>query len=147
MPGGGNQPAGTSFAGGYIPQPAAPGPTVLPSPTTGLPQTGRLINPKTRRFVYTSDGRAEGMGTVPQLVLIAWSTLDFSDVPVLGAGYENQIRSKYLAAVRSFQTLLQITSFSVQRVPGSNAVAVSIGWRDLTTQLDYVYPPPLASGQ
>src|SRR5579864_6548342 len=89
MPGAGFQPAGLSPAGfGPVQQAPAPIFIILPDPLTGKSLTGRFIDPRTRQYAFTTDGRTQGFGTVPQLVQIALMTI-FNQSVI--AGFGNQL--------------------------------------------------------
>jgi hypothetical protein len=143
LAGAGNQAGGSSPAGAdYEILPLPPAYVPYPDPQSGQADSGRLIDPVTRQFDYTADGRAEGMGTVPQIVQIAWQTLDFSAIGPLDDGAPSRAYAAYNAAVAQLISgaQLQILSFFAARVPGTNGLGVKIRWKDLTTQLEYVYP-------
>ena len=142
--GAGNQPAGWTPPSAYYPVPSQSPYVVYQDPFTGQADSGRLIDPGTRQFVYTAAGDTEGMGTVPQCVLIAWGTLKLqASVPVFFVGWENRVRSLYLDAARYLITnkLVSIVSFQTTRF-GSNGVKVDIKWKDLTTGVEYPYTVP-----
>ena len=146
--GAGGAPAGTSAAGYGVPDSGTVNINVpLPSPITGASLTGRLIDPVTKDYVYTADGRAQGQATVPQLVLLALSTvLGSSAIPTLGQTF-SQIQEKgpnfkaqltsavqnALAAVIKAKQV-QLLSVDVQEPPSNPDAGIAIvKWKDLTT--------------
>lgn len=141
--GAGSQPAGVTPASGFITQPAVRSSVVYPKPSTGEPQSGRLLDPKTRSFASTDDGRFAGMSSVEQCVLIAWSTFDYSSIGPLDAGYPNRARDAYLGAVRFLldSRLMEVVDFQMKRF-GSSGLRVVIRWRDLTTNVSNVFESP-----
>ena len=147
IPGAGNQPAGWSPAAAYYPVPPTPAYVPFPDPQTGQADTGRLIDPKTRQFVYQTNSNgyadAQGMGTVPQLVMIAWGRIDVrSKVKLIGTGYQKQIQDLYTSAVSQFVNakLMAIVSLDSVRF-GTNGVKTTIRWRDLTTNIEHTFTP------
>ena len=84
--GAGQSPAGGSAAGYGLPDTGTvPINAILPDPSTGLPQTGRFLNPVTKDYEFTSDGRVVGTPTARQLVQLAVrTTLGSSCLPTLG---------------------------------------------------------------
>lgn len=140
--GAGASPAGTTPAGyGAIgAAPAAPTLAPLPDPTTGLSCTGRYINPSTGDYQITADGRWQGMGTVPQLVLLAIKAIDVSALMAQGkaADFARALSGAVQVALADLikQKLVMITSVNViDRQPGVNPDAgiAIVNWFDLTT--------------
>jgi hypothetical protein len=128
-------PAG-SFPGGFgIPE---AGPfsqfAPLPDPTTGLSQTGRFINQKTGDYVFTADGRLQGMPTVEQLVLLAITRIDLSRITEKGPGFKKFFASLVQAALADLigRKLVQIKSIDVLE-PNPDAGLAVLNWIDLTT--------------
>ena len=68
--GAGNQPAGWSPPSAYYPIQSSSPYVVYPDPNSGISDSGRLIDQKTRQFVYTSSGDPQGMPSVAQCLLI-----------------------------------------------------------------------------
>jgi hypothetical protein len=139
--GAGNQPAGWTPPSAYYAIPDQVPYVVYQDPFTGLADSGRLIDPRTKQFVYTAAGDTQGMPTVNQCVLIAWGTLKLqASVPTFVVGWENRIRSLYLNAARFLITnkLMSIVSFQTTRF-GSNGVKVNIKWKDLTSGIEYPF--------
>jgi hypothetical protein len=142
--GAGNQPAGWTPPSAYYPIPSQVPYVVFPDPTSGLADTGRLIDQGTRQFVYTAAGDAQGMPSVAQCLLIAWGTIKLqATIPTFVAGWENRVQSLYLNAARFLlaNKLMSIVSFQTTRF-GNNGVKVNIKWRDLTTGIEYPYTVP-----
>lgn len=148
--GAGYAPAGTSAAGYGVPDAATvPNNAVLPDLRTGLPQTGRFINPKTGDYVFTADGRLMGMDTVPQLVLLALMTTlgssaipglgeEFSKIQEKGPSFLQQITSKVNSALADLiqRKFVKVNSITVQEPPSNpDAGTCLIQWTDLTTGL------------
>ena len=144
--GAGFAPAGLASAGfGTLPAATSPSRAVLPDVVTQLPTTGRYINWRTGDYAFTADGRAVGMGTTQQLVLLALTTaVGSSAIPTLGqsytsvqekaANYEQDVTARVNAALgdlikRGFITLQGV---SVQE-PSPDAAIVQIFWTDLAT--------------
>ena len=140
----GNQPAGWSPPSAYYPIQSSSPYVVYPDPNSGISDSGRLIDQKTRQFVYTSSGDPQGMPSVAQCLLIAWGTIKPEGaVPTFVAGWDSQVRSLYLNAARYLisNKLMSIVSFQTTRF-GSNGVKVNIKWKDLTTGIEYPYTVP-----
>jgi hypothetical protein len=150
--GAGYAPAGTSSAGYGVPDAAAvPNNAILPAILTGLPQTGRYINPQTGDYVFTSDGRLMGMDTVPQLVLLALTTtLGSSALPALGEtftlireqgpNFGQQLTATVNAALADLvrRKFVKVNSVTTQQSPSNpDAGTVLVKWSDLTTGLSY----------
>jgi hypothetical protein len=150
--GAGFAPAGTSSAGYGVPDAATvPNNSVLPDLRTGLPQTGRFINPATGDYVFTADGRLLGMDTVPQLVLLAMmTTLGSSAIPTLGQTYtqiqeksrdfQQQMATAITSALADLikRKFVKVNSITVQQPPSNpDAGMVLFQWTDLTTGLSY----------
>lgn len=141
-------PAGTSPSGYGVPDAGAVDINrPLPSPINGSSLTSRLINPVTKDYVYTADGRAVGQATVPHLVSIALMTaLGSSAIPELGqtlskiqekgpnfsAQITSAIQNALAALIRAKQ--VQLIGVSVQEPSGNpDAGVITVQWRDLTT--------------
>jgi hypothetical protein len=141
--GAGNQNAGWTPAGAYYPVSAPPTYVPFPDPSTGLADSGRLIDQGTRQFVYDANGDPQGMGTVDQCVQIAWGTIQLQAlVPTFSGGWEQQVQSVYTSAVQSLLSntppLLAIVSFTLTRF-GQNGLTVAIKWKDLTTNVESTF--------
>jgi hypothetical protein len=149
--GAGLYPAGVSPAGYGVPDSAAvPNNAPLPGQTTGLPQTGRYIDPVTKDYVFTTDGRLQGLATVPQLVQLALTTIlgsaavtnvgqTFTLVQEKGAGFAQQMRAKVTSALSDLvkRNLVQIKSIAVDEPQSSpDAGIVRVRWIDLTTGVE-----------
>ena len=154
--GAGISPAGTSPAGiGFYSGLAASPTTILPALTTGIGQTGRLLNPATGDYTFTSDGRVNGEATVPQLVKLALITvynsacvnigIDFTNTKVKHKGFANTVRTNISTAMSNLvnQNLVQIVSITVYDIP-LDAVLGVLTWVDLTSSVKYTSPigPP-----
>jgi hypothetical protein len=150
--GAGYAPAGTSSAGYGVPDSAAvPNNAILPAILTGLPQTGRSINPQTGDYVFTTDGRLMGMDTVPQLVILALTTtLGSSVLPTLGQAFtlireqgpnfSQQLTATVNAALADLvrRKFVAVKSVTVQQPPSNpDAGTCLVKWTDLTTGLSY----------
>ena len=132
--GAGRFPIGTTPVGLGLPTALPPTPpAVLPDPTTGLSQTGRLIDQQTGDYVFTADGRLEGMGTVDQLVLLAIDNIDLSTVVEKGRNFTQMISARVQAALSDLVSrgLVQIVSVRVSE-PTVDAGQAILSWRDLT---------------
>jgi hypothetical protein len=146
--GAGYAPAGSSSAGYGVPGTASvPINAPLPDAETGLPQTGRFIDPITKDYRFAADGRLYGMNTVPQLVQLAlMTTRGASALPALGqsftliqekgSNFKQLLGAKVSEALADLvnRKLVQIVSLTVTE-PASNPDA-GIGvvtWRDLTS--------------
>jgi hypothetical protein len=95
-----------------------------------------------------------GMGTVPQLVLIALSTIrgtsaiptlgqTFSQIREKGTGFQRQMASAVTTALSDLikQKLLTLVSVDVVSVPSApDGTSVTVRWRDLTTGLEHLTP-------
>ncbi len=146
--GAGSCPVGSSAAGYGVPDKAfAPNNAVLPGIRTGLPQSGRFIDPTTKSYVFLTDGRLKGVSTVPQLMQIALTTVSgssavaglgqsFTTIAEKGSDYQRRVATGVAAAVADIvrQRLAELISVDVQ-VPDSNPDGgiCRIQWRDLTT--------------
>ena len=150
--GAGACPAGSSPAGYGVPDKAfAPNNAILPGVRTGLPQSGRAIDPKTKSYYFASDGsgRLQGMATVPQLVQLALSTIKgssavaalgqtFSEVKEKGSDYAAQIDKRVRLAFADLikRNLAQVQSVTVNQPPSNPDAGLAIvKWVDLTTGL------------
>jgi hypothetical protein len=128
-------PAGLFPAGFGQPEQAGPPATaLLPDPSTGQTQTGRLINQQTGDYVFTADGRLEGMATVSQLVLLAIKNIDLSQIQQKGPGFERALAARVQAAVADLVTrgLVQIISVVQAATSNPDAGIAVLTWRDLT---------------
>lgn len=133
--GAGKAPAGSSLAGyGVIDSAPPPGIVPLPDTRSGLPQTGRLINQQTGDYVFTADGRLEGMPTVNQLVLIAIrNNIDLSTLQEKGPNFANTLTSLVQNALSALITakLVLLSSVTVLQ-PNPDAGVAIANWLDLT---------------
>jgi hypothetical protein len=128
-------PAGVFPAGfGQPEQAPAPATAVLPDPKTGLSLTGRLINQQTGDYVFTADGRLEGMATVQQLVLLAIDNIDLSTVQQKGPNFQRALANRVQVALADLVTrgLVQILSVTVTSQGNPDAGIAILSWRDLT---------------
>ena len=150
--GAGKAPAGAASAGYGVPDAAyVPNSAILPDPKSGFAQTGRFINPITGDYQFTADGRLIGMGTVPQLVLIALETVKGSSViPTLGNTFQlvQEKGPSFLAQMRAVVNdalsdliktkMLQLVSVTTQEQPSNpDTGIVQVAWLDLTTGLQH----------
>jgi hypothetical protein len=153
MTGAGQVPAGSSIAGyGIVATTATPLNVILPDPSTGLPQTGRLLVPNAANngrgdWAFTADGRVVGCGTVRQLVQLALTTAFRSSAsPTLGialdqvkeqsANFQRQVATVVANALAPLvsQGLVQLLTVSLQQTPSNPDAGVAlVTWRDLTT--------------
>lgn len=141
--GAGVQGAGTTAAGGYYPLPPNGDTIVYPDPSTGIPQTGRRIDPRTHSISQTAGGSAYGMSTMQQLVEIAWGTIDATKFPkTFDSSYAQQVTSLYEGAVQTWinQRMMRIDAFVLTRF-GSNGLKVEIRWSDLTSGTSHSFIP------
>jgi hypothetical protein len=120
---------------------------VLPEQRTGFPQTGRLIDPSTKDYVITSDGRFQGQDTVPQLVSLALTTIrgssaqatlgqTYSQIQEKGADFQQQLAARVQAALADLirAKLIAIDSLVVSESPNAvDAALTVVKWRDLTS--------------
>lgn len=150
--GAGLTPAGSSSAGyGEPGSGALPNNAILPDTQTSFPQTGRYLNPATKDYEFTSDGRLYGMGTVEQLVQLALTTTlgssclatlgeTFTLIQEKGSNYQQQVASAVgnsLADVVN-RNLVQVISVTVQEPPSNpDAGFCRVVWTDLTTGLEF----------
>jgi hypothetical protein len=142
-------PVGASLVG-YGTVTTAPAPTsnaVLPDAITGLPQPGRLLNPATQSYQFTSDGRMVGQSRAAQLVQLAMSTIrgsavvstlgvDKSRLQEKGANLQQTATSVVTDAFAPIvsQKLVALKSVDVQDYPGApDRAVITIQWTDLTT--------------
>jgi hypothetical protein len=118
--------------------------TIYPDPSTGVSQTGRLLDPSSKQYIYTSDGRIAGMPTVPQLVTLAFNTKKFrSALPNLGQtfgevlekgpNFQRAMATKAHDALSYLigQKMVQLVAVNVLE-PRPDAGYVEVVWRDLT---------------
>lgn len=150
--GAGFAPGGSVSAGYGVPDSAhVPIKAIFPDLRTGLPQTGRYINPVTKDYRFTSDGRYYGFGTVPQLVFLALTTVrgsccikslgqTFTQIQEQGTSYPQQLSAAVSSALSSLirAGLVQLVSVTTQQLPSNpDAATNKIVWRDLTTGTFY----------
>lgn len=146
--GAGGCPAGAAAAGYGVPDAAnVPNNAILPRPIDGLPQTGRALDPTTKAYTFTADGRIVGMPTVQQLVQLAITTdRGSSCVPTLGqtlrlikekgSNYAQQVTAAITTAVADLvnNKMVQIVSIDVQQFAGNpNAAIATFKWIDVST--------------
>jgi hypothetical protein len=146
--GAGGAPAGSSAAGYGVPDRAfVPNNAVLPDLRTGFSQTGRAIDPTTKSYSFTSDGRLRGVATVPQLVQLALSTIrgtavistlgeTFTQIQEKGSDFAARITNAVNLAMADLvkQVLVQVVSVTVQQPPSNPDAGIAIiKWIDLTT--------------
>lgn len=148
MPGFGTEPFGSAPYGLGTPATAAPiEGAIFADPVTGETHGGRLIDPKTKDYVY-KDGRAVGMGNVKQRVLLAVSTEKGSSamrelghtlkrIERISANILYEVRAILLAAVRHIvaEGLMEVVNITVQK-GGTGQVFARMQWRDLSTGAD-----------
>ena len=132
-------PAGTVPAG-YGVIDTAPAPILIPLPDyrTGLSDGGRFISQTTGDYVFTADGRLQGMPNVYQLVLLAIANCDFSSVTEKGPNYKAGVTSSILTALAylTTQKLIQVKRITViDRLPNMNpdATIALVDWIDMTS--------------
>lgn len=146
--GAGACPAGTSFAGYGLPDlSAAPNHATLPDAKTGLPQTGRLLDPTSQSYKFTADGRVIGQSTGQQLVQLAVKTIvgssvianlgmDRSRLQEKGANFAQTVTSVVTDAFAPIvsQGLVTLNSVDVQDYPNiPDRSVVTIKWTDNST--------------
>lgn len=128
-----------------------PNNATFPALQTGLPQTGRYINPATNSYAFTPDGRTQGMSTVSQLVYLAIKTargsaalspsatqplgLDLSNASEQGPDFERQMSAAFNAALSPIvrQGLITVLGFQFLPVDNPDGAAPLVLWRDNTT--------------
>jgi hypothetical protein len=129
--------AGTSPAGFGLPDVAAVNvPSPLPDGLTGAPLTGRFINYTVGDYVFSSDGRINGMSTVQQLVLLA--LLDGNILSGLDRklpNYQRTIANRVQTALnpiilKGWCQLIAVTITDPSNNP--DATAAYVKWKDLT---------------
>ena len=126
--------AGTAPAGYGIPDQAPFSPTSpLIDPATGLSQTGRLIDQQTKDYVFTADGRLQGMPTVRQLVLLAITDIDLSTLTEKGPNFAATLTTLVQNALASLITrkLVLLKQVTVLQPSSDSGIAVA-NWVDLT---------------
>ena len=148
--GAGGAPAGSSAAGYGVPDAAfVPNNAILPAIRTGLPQTGRAIDPVKKDFIMQADGRLQGMGTVPQLVQLAVTTIlgssclptlgqSFLQIQEKGTNFAQQVTAKINDALADLiqSKQVKLVDVSIDQPPGvPDAAIVKFTWIDLTTGL------------
>lgn len=123
-----------------------PNNALLPDARTGLPQTGRLIDPVAKDYVFTADGRLQGFASVNQLVQLALGTqLGTSGIPTLGidmtqateqgSDFQRRVATMVANALGPLvkQKLVQLVSVTLQPSPSNpDAAAAIVTWIDLT---------------
>jgi hypothetical protein len=147
--GAGSQPAGSSPAG--IGSPATTtsqaNPVIFPDPRTGLSQTGRAINPVTKDYYFTADGRSQGFATTPQRMQLALTTIygssaiagfgqQFTGVREKGPNYQRQLITYVQNAVAHLvkEKAIVLNQADVYDLPNRPGLAyLVIQWTDLTT--------------
>lgn len=151
--GAGFAPAGASSAGYGVPDaPPMPSTAPLPDQQTGVPQTGRFIDPVTKDYAFAPDGRMYGMGTVPQLVQLALTTTfgssavpsfgeRFTLIQEKGANFQQQIASAVANCLADLVKRKLVLIKSVQGIePGlqgnPDAGLGIVKWVDLTTGIE-----------
>lgn len=148
--GAGGCPAGVAAAGYGVPDTAnVPNNAILPDANTGLPQTGRFIDPATKSYQFTADGRLRGVPTVQQLVQLALTTVrgsaclsnlgqTFAQIQEKGTNFQKQVTASVTQALSDLVNNKQIAilSVSVQNTPGKPTASIGqVTWVDLTTGL------------
>ena len=85
-------------------------------------------------YVFTADGRLEGMTTVQQLVLLAILDIDFSTLTEKGPNFQNVLAALVSTALAPLvrQKLVRIKQVIVLE-PSQDAGLASVDWIDLTT--------------
>lgn len=140
-------PAGIAPAGYGVPDTVGPPASIpLPDPKTGLAQTGRFLDPTTKDYAFTSDGRLQGMPTVRQLVQLAIKTtlgssalidlgIDMKRIRDKADGFDQKVTSVLTDAIAPLvrQGLVQIDSVEVFDEPNPDAAIGILNWTDLTT--------------
>jgi hypothetical protein len=147
--GAGLAPAGTSLAGYGAPTTyATPGTVIYPDVVTGIMQTGRLINPLTKDYTYTLDGRVCGERTVPQLVKLALMTvyksactdlgIDFSAIQMKTQTFKRDMNTAISNALASLvaQQFVTIKKITITDIPQDAVLAVVI-FIDNTTGIQH----------
>jgi hypothetical protein len=148
MIGAGLAPMGIAPAGMGVPD-ASPiqNPMLLPALRTGLSQSSRFIDPTTKSYAFTVDGRLQGIATVPSLVDLALRTVyasscqsnlgqTFGKIQDKGAGFSQQVRSAIGAALADLvkRKLVQVLRIDVTEYPSSPDAGIgTVYWRDMTT--------------
>ena len=148
--GAGLAPAGLAAAGYGVPDTTTiPNNACLPDPLTGLPQTGRLLDPITKDYVFTADGRLQGTPTSRQLMQLAVRTtlgssasptlgMDMSGVSEKGGDYSRRVASAVSSAVAPIvqRGLVTVNSVTIQDAAQSGAPDATIAtvlWTDNMT--------------
>lgn len=149
--GAGFAPAGTSPAGYGVPD-SAPALVngILPDQITGRTQPGRLIDPISKSYVYTSDGRVIGVGLAQQQVQLAVTTLLGSSV-IASLGMDRsklqEQGSNLLQTVTGIvtdafapivaQNIASLSSVAISQSPcNPDRAVILIKWVDLTTNTE-----------
>ncbi len=128
---------------------AVPNNAILPDLRTGFAQTGRAIDPTTKSYTFTADGRLRGMGTVPQLVQLALSTIrgtavvsslgqTFMQIQEKGSDFAQRVTSAVNLALADLvkQNLVQIVSVTVSTYQSSPDAGIAIvKWLDVTANI------------
>jgi len=151
----GYAPIGTSPSGyGVTDSANSPLNAILPDVSTGLTQTGRVLNLGIGDYAFTADGRVQGMGTVPQLVQLALTTVFASSaVPTLGQRYTrvseqgpNIVQQLTAEVTRALSDVItrnwvSLLSVVVQPIPANpDGQKILVKWKDLTTGKTYTTP-------
>jgi hypothetical protein len=145
----GDSPFGSGPYGlGTPATPPTPAPQMYADPVTGQIGSGRLIDPVTRQYAIDASGNTVGQGTVPQLVQLAYATVQgssilaslgetFREVQVIGDGFVQTITDKAIAPVQGLvdQKLVAVLGVDVKRI-GDSGVSIAVRWRDLSTNIE-----------
>jgi hypothetical protein len=122
----------------------AQGGKVFLDPATNVQQPARQIDYQTGQYVINSQGRAGGMPTTKQLVVLAVKTfrgssaftrlgLDTSKIDRFTANFQRQISDAYTLALSDLVNakLIRIVSIVAQQID-VNRGSVTVSWVDLT---------------
>ena len=134
--GAGLSPAGFVPAGyGQVDTALAPNQVPLPDPKTGLSDGGRLINPRTGDYEFTTDGRLVGMPNVQQLVLLAVANIDLSSLAERPPGFLNKLTNLVATAFAPLvqQKLVRLVNVVLPPVGNPDGALAIANWIDLTT--------------
>lgn len=144
----GSTPLGSSPVGGGMPA-TLPAPTgqVFQDPTTGASLDGRLII--NGRYVFSANGRAQGMTAAQQYVTLAFTTRRGSTGdPTIGERISaiRDILPNFSQQALAFAAealdagikakLVSLRGVDVFDQPNPNAKYIRIRWTDLTTGID-----------
>lgn len=142
----GLQPAGSSPAGLGAPDvaPKHDG-GVLRDPVTLASLGGRYLDPNTRQYVTTADGRMVGMTRAQQHVALIIATelgsstvLEMGNrlrsIKTIGASFENELRQVWVDAFAraSAAGIVELLGVEPQRV-GKTGAFMRLRWRDVET--------------